>query len=531
MEVPVIVRDADETTEALDVALVANMQRVDLSPLEQAKAFGRLVDRGLTRKGVAETLGVSAKLVRERLQILELPEELHTQVGDGTIPPGAIRPLVELARIHPGLPAVAVSRVLEPDDDDYRYEAWAWADLSEVPLAVVVGHGTGGEGLPGDVFQSGVSYPLQRFSLSEKAARQLSQLAELQGREIESYEVRFERGDVEAAAKLGAAHSPQPGWPSLIVGQEIADQLAADQVAAALKAHKDRDNAVEEAEATRPADSASAEGGTGDAGPAERSEEELAAERLREREEQQEARRAAVAYNDELGAAVVKHLARLKVDARVVKILAAVDFGGDLDKIATRGARYGMPGFESSEELKSGKSKRTYLQAGPAVNRARTFLTNAGKTPGDLAGRMVALAVMARYANEDAVAQSSRSFFQVNGGGELPWSLDTVELIDELAAERLPANLLEPGRADREAQAARRREVVENRTWLAEQIAALEAMDREQRAKVAAEADERFGEYAHQAWQLRERIRELDAAGQPADAAGDQSAGGKGGQA
>ncbi len=134
-----------------------------------------------------------------------------------------------------------------------------------------------------------------------------------------------------------------------------------------------------------------------------------------------------MAYNDELGAAVVKHLARLKVGARVVKILAAVDFGGDLDKIATRGARYGMPGFESSEELRSGKTKRTYLQAGPAVNRARTFLTNAGKTPGDLAGRMVALAVMARYANEDAVARSSRSLSQVNGGGELPWSLDTVE--------------------------------------------------------------------------------------------------------
>ncbi len=113
----------------------------------------------------------------------------------------------------------------------------------------------------------------------------VSQLAELQGREIESYEVRFERGDVEAAAKLGAAHSPQPGWPSLIVGQDIADQLAADQVAAALKAHKDRDNAAEEAEATRPADSASAEGYTGDAGPAERSEDELAAERRREREE------------------------------------------------------------------------------------------------------------------------------------------------------------------------------------------------------------------------------------------------------
>lgn len=53
--------------------------------------------------------------MRDRLAILELPEDLHAQVGDATIPPGAVRPLVELARIHPGLAGVAVSRILEPD--------------------------------------------------------------------------------------------------------------------------------------------------------------------------------------------------------------------------------------------------------------------------------------------------------------------------------------------------------------------------------------------------------------------------------
>ena len=100
MEVPVVVREPDEATEALDVALVANMQRVDLSPVEQAKAFQRLIDGGLTRKGVAETLGVSQKLVRERLAILDLPAELHDRVGDGTIPPGG-DPAVGRARRHP----------------------------------------------------------------------------------------------------------------------------------------------------------------------------------------------------------------------------------------------------------------------------------------------------------------------------------------------------------------------------------------------------------------------------------------------
>jgi predicted RNase H-like nuclease len=138
---------------------------------------------------------------------------------------------------------------------------------------------------------------------------------------------------------------------------------------------------------------------------------------------------------------------------------------------------------------------------------------------------------MARYANEDAVAQSSRSFSQVDGGGELPWSPDTVELIDDLAAERLPAHLLDPGRGERDEQAARRRKVAEDRAWLAEQLPELAAMGAEQRAEVAAEAERRFGKYSSQNWQLRDRVRDLDAADQPAEEADAQPAAGEGAEA
>jgi len=128
---------------------------------------------------------------------------------------------------------------------------------------------------------------------------------------------------------------------------------------------------------------------------------------------------------------------------------------------------------------------------------------------------MVALAVMARYANEDAVAQSSRSFAEIDGGDGLAWSIDTVEIIDEITAERLPAHLLDPGRKQREEQAERRRQVRENRAWLAEQLETLEAMDPEQRAEIRAEATQRFGEYSTEGWQLDDRIRALNAADQP----------------
>jgi len=515
-EVPVIVRDTDEATEALDVALVANMQRVDLSPPEQAKAFQRLVDRGLTRKGVAETLGVSQKLVRERLQILELPEGLHAQVGDGTIPTGAVKALAELGRVHPGLPVVAVRGVLDADEADggHRYEPPTWAGVIDDPVghvASAVDRDSRLE-LPDGVYEAATSHPLGRFSLTEKATRQLAQLEQL-GRSIAGAAVWFDGEAVAAAEKLGAAHRSREGR-ALIVGQDVADQLACDQVAAALK--QARAQARSDAQFTAATASREDTDGEQATAPAGESPEQAAEARRREREAQQEARRAAVAHNDELGSAIVKHFAKLKVDERVVKILAAVDFGGALDKIACRGARYGMAGFERSEELRSGKTKRTYLQTGPAGEQARTFLKNAGKAPGDLAGRMVALAVMARYADEGAVAQSSRSFSQVDGGGELPWSLDTLELIDELAAEHLPAHLLDPGREQREAEAARRREARENREWLAEQLAGLGAMTPEQRTRVATEATERFGDYSTQAWQLRDRLDALDAGKQPA---------------
>lgn len=524
VEVPVIVRDADDATDALDVALVANMARIDLSVLEQASAFARLIDRGLTRKGVAERLGVSQKLVRERLAVLELPEELHAHVGDGTILPGAIRALLDLGSIDPGLPALAARRILEqPDVENGWADPLTWSDLAEDPVGFVSpDYVDDSLVLPHGVFETNTAYPLERFSLDEQAAAKLAEYCELAGIEDASQvTLTFGSDDLDAARKLGAAYAAKGGYRALIAGQQVADQLASDQIAQALKDARARAEQADAAGSEPDGPATAAPGGGSVAAVDEQAEREA---RREQREADQELRRAAVAYNDELGAAVVKHFGRLKVDGRVVKILAAVDFGGELDKIATRGARYGIPGFEKSEQLKSGKTKRTYLQASLAGTQARTFLANAGKAPGDLAGRMVALAVMARYANEDAVAQSSRSFSELDGGAELPWALDTVELIDELAAQRLPDHLLAPGREQREAQATRRRQLVENRAWLAGQLDALEGMDAGQRAQLAAEAERRFGEYSTHNWQLRDRIRELDAAHE-ADRSAETSAG------
>src|SRR5439155_14334206 len=94
--------------------------------------------------------------------------------------------------------------------------------------------------------------------------------------------------------------------------------------------------------------------------------------------------------------------------------------------------------------------------------RARDYLAGA-KTAAEIAGRSVALLVMARWAEEDAVAQSQRSFYALHfvgyahGDDGVPWRDEAAELLDELLVERLPHDAAEPirrAKQEREAQRA-----------------------------------------------------------------------------
>jgi ParB family chromosome partitioning protein len=107
MELPAIVRPVDGGEDAegelLVDAVVANQLRSQLTALEEALACRRLKrGHGLTVKGIAQRLQITQARVRERLQILELPEALWPRVSAGEIPVGAIAGLVGLAKIAPG---------------------------------------------------------------------------------------------------------------------------------------------------------------------------------------------------------------------------------------------------------------------------------------------------------------------------------------------------------------------------------------------------------------------------------------------
>jgi len=94
--VPVLIRQAGEN-ESMELALVENLQRENLSPLETAAAYQALMDGfGLSKDQLARRLGKSRAAVTNTLRLAHLPENIQTLLGDGKISEGHARALLGL---------------------------------------------------------------------------------------------------------------------------------------------------------------------------------------------------------------------------------------------------------------------------------------------------------------------------------------------------------------------------------------------------------------------------------------------------
>jgi ParB family chromosome partitioning protein len=93
-EVPIIVRDFSDA-EALEVALVENLQREDLSPLEEAQGYDRLMrEFAHTQEGLAKILGKSRSHVANMMRLLNLPEPVKAMLDAGELSAGHARALL-----------------------------------------------------------------------------------------------------------------------------------------------------------------------------------------------------------------------------------------------------------------------------------------------------------------------------------------------------------------------------------------------------------------------------------------------------
>lgn len=95
-EVPVIIRELGET-ETMEIALIENLQREDLTPMEEALGYKVLMDEhGLTQEEVAQSVGKSRPAIGNALRLLKLPQSITELLNDGKISAGHARALLTL---------------------------------------------------------------------------------------------------------------------------------------------------------------------------------------------------------------------------------------------------------------------------------------------------------------------------------------------------------------------------------------------------------------------------------------------------
>ena len=99
-KVPVVVKDvgAHENQRRLEIALIENIQRENLNPIEEAHAYEKLIDEfGLKHDDVAAKVGKDRSTVANTVRLLRLPEEVQAEVASGRLSMGHARAIVSLA--------------------------------------------------------------------------------------------------------------------------------------------------------------------------------------------------------------------------------------------------------------------------------------------------------------------------------------------------------------------------------------------------------------------------------------------------
>ncbi|MDR7033812.1 ParB/RepB/Spo0J family partition protein [Mesorhizobium sp. BE184] len=124
-EIPVIVRDVNDRT-ALELAIIENVQRADLNPVEEALGYQQLIDdHGYSQADLGQVIGKSRSHVANTLRLLKLPEVIRDMLVDGALSAGHARTLVTAQD-----PAGLAKRIVEDGLSVRQAEA-----LAQMPAA------------------------------------------------------------------------------------------------------------------------------------------------------------------------------------------------------------------------------------------------------------------------------------------------------------------------------------------------------------------------------------------------------------
>lgn len=99
--VPVVVRDEVDDRESLKLAMLENVQREDLNPIEEAQGYKRLIDEfGMSQQELAARLGKSRSAVANTIRLLALPDDLQRKIENGELSAGHARALLSAGSLE-----------------------------------------------------------------------------------------------------------------------------------------------------------------------------------------------------------------------------------------------------------------------------------------------------------------------------------------------------------------------------------------------------------------------------------------------
>jgi len=125
-QIPVIIRDVDDRT-ALELAIIENVQRADLNPIEEASGYQQLIEEhGYLQADLAQIIGKSRSHVANTLRLLKLPPELQQLLSQGVLSAGHVRPLITAAN-----PLALAQRIVDEGLSVRQAEALAARETME----------------------------------------------------------------------------------------------------------------------------------------------------------------------------------------------------------------------------------------------------------------------------------------------------------------------------------------------------------------------------------------------------------------
>ncbi|TVR47558.1 MAG: ParB/RepB/Spo0J family partition protein, partial [Rhodobacteraceae bacterium] len=100
-DVPVVIREFSDT-EVLEIAIIENIQRTDLNPIEEAMGYRALIERfGHTQEKLSEAMGKSRSHIANLMRLLSLPDDVQTMLREGRLTAGHARALITAADPSP----------------------------------------------------------------------------------------------------------------------------------------------------------------------------------------------------------------------------------------------------------------------------------------------------------------------------------------------------------------------------------------------------------------------------------------------